>query len=88
MALRARRFDRCTCQQCEALIKSTSVKLCGHSVKLCVRMDYLLAVRLIALPRSAHASEMFTSSASDRDIRIEIVCGQVVTSKRQLLGVA
>jgi hypothetical protein len=59
-----------------------SVKLCGHSVKLGVLMDYLLAARLIALPRSAQTPDMLTSPASDRDIRTGIVCGQVVTSKR------
>jgi hypothetical protein len=57
-------------------------------MKLGVLMDYLLAVRLIALPRSAQAPDMLTSPASDRDLRTGIVCGEVVTSKRQLLGVA
>src|ERR1017187_9374581 len=57
-------------------------------MKLGVLMDYLLAIRLIALPRSAQVPDMLTSPASDRDLRTGIVCGEVVTSKRQLLGVA
>jgi hypothetical protein len=53
-------------------------------VKLYVLMDCFLAVRSIALPRPAQAPGKLTSPASDRDIRTGIVCGQVVTSKRQL----
>jgi len=57
-------------------------KLCVQSLKFCVLMACLLyRTRCTALG-------IPTSPASDRDIRTGIVCGRVVTSKRQLLGIA
>ena len=84
-----------SCQQREAPMNYAyflSVKLCGHSVKLCVRwLSCLFAVRLIALPRSAQALDLLPLAG----VRIvpppqwnaPAACpGR--TSKRQLLGVA
>ena len=42
MALRAGRFGRCAKLRSEAPIRTSSVKLCVHSVKLCVELIAVL----------------------------------------------